>query len=277
MSNSYPASAAQKGRFGDTMMAHMTPGEIAVPPQVQTPGVLAALQQAFKTAGADVRQFAAGSPYAAHNPDTGQQEFSLWSALLPVVGAIGGGLIGGPVGAAAGGALGGGAGGAIDHTGAAGMMLGALGGAGGGYLGAGGGLGGLLGSGGGATGAAGAAGSAATNAPLGDAAQSAMAVRMAAGDSPAMIGAGTFPQAAAPSPSLMSLAKTGLSAGMGAGIGQSLAPPSSGSNTPPGFNQPMGPVNPNAMIGGRPAASAPSFAGYNPYTSVTSGSPYRFY
>lgn len=271
----------QMGRHGDTMMAHMTPGEIAVPPQVQTPNVLSALQQAFKSAGADVRQFAAGSPFAAHNPNTGQQEFSLWSAILPVLGAVGGSLVGGPIGAAAGGALGGGAGGAIDHTGAAGIGLGALGGAAGGYLGAGGGIGSLLGgSGSGASGAAGAAGAAATNTPLGaptgGAAQAAMAARMAAGDSPAMIGAGTLPQAAASSPSLMGLLKTGGYAGLGASLGSSLAPPPS-SNTPPTFGAPMGPVNPNAMIGGRPAVSAPNFAGYNPYSAVTSGSPYSFY
>jgi hypothetical protein len=33
------------------MMAHMTPGEIAVPPQVQTPDVLTTLNKAFTEAG----------------------------------------------------------------------------------------------------------------------------------------------------------------------------------------------------------------------------------
>ena len=311
MSNKF-ASMAQRGRFGDTQMAHMTPGEIAVPPQVQTPQVLATLQQAFKGVGADVRQFAAGSPFAAHNPDTGQQEFSLWSAILPVVGAIGGALLGGvgaPAGAAAGGAaagagsaaaagglgaaggaaLGGAAGGAagaaIDHTGPLGMLAGAAGGGLGGYLGMGGGLDSLLGLGSGAASATGPTANAISSgttlgAPTGEAGQAAMAARMAAGDSPAMMTAGALPQAAAANPSLMQLLKGGMAAGTGAGMGQSLGgalqSQGSGSNTPPGFNQPLGPVNPNLTIGGRPAVSTPNFTGYNPYTSVT-GSPFRFY
>lgn len=332
MSNKFGAMA-QKGRFGDTQMAHMTPGEIAVPPQVQTPQVLATLQQAFKGVGADVRQFAAGSPFAAHNPDTGQQEFSIWSAILPVAGAVLGALAGGvgagpgaaagsaagaatdaaattaateaasagagaaagtaaggigaSGGAAIGGALGGAAGGAIDHTGPLGMLAGAAGGGLGGYLGMGGGLDSLLGL-GGSTAATGPTANAISSgttlgAPAGDAGQAAMAARVAAGDSPAMMTAGALPAAAASSPaqlSMMQLLKGGMAAGTGAGMGQSLggALQTQGSkpNTPPGFNQPLGPVNPGLMIGGRPAVSTPNFTGYNPYTSVT-GSPYRFY
>ena len=121
-------------------------------------------------------------------------------------------------------------------------------------------------------------------APAGSAGQAAMAARMAAGDSPAMMTAGALPQVAAAAPQqlgLMQLLKGGMAAGTGAGMGQSLGgslqTQGSNSNTPPGFNQPLGPVNPGLMIGGRPAVSTPNFTGYNPYTSVTSGSPYTFF
>ena len=112
-----------------------------------------------------------------------------------------------------------------------------------------------------------------------------MAARMAAGDSPAMMTAGALPAttaAAAPQQlGMMQLLKGGMAAGTGAGMGQSLGASlqtqGGGSNTPPGFNTPLGPVNPGLMIGGRPAVSSPNFSGYNPYTSVTSGSPYTFF
>lgn len=285
MSNSY---AAAKGRFGDSTMAHMTPGEIAVPPQLQTPQVLQTLASAFKQAGVSPQQFTAGSPFASTNPQTGNQEFSLWSAILPVLGAVGGSFIPGigtAAGAALGGGLGGAAGGAIDKTGIGGILGGAAGGALGGYMGQGGGLASLLGGGasGAASGATDAATTAATNAPLGSptgaAGQTAMAARMAAGDSPAMIGAGTMPQVAAPSPTLGSMLKTGGMAGLGASLGSGLGQsfnPATGSNTPPGFGDHMPPPNPNMIVGGRPAGQMPTFTGYNPYTAVT-GSPYNFF
>jgi hypothetical protein len=156
----------------------------------------------------------------------------------------------------------------------------------GGYLGMGGTLDGLLGGAGAAapTGPTANAISSGTTlgAPSGEAGQAAMAARMAAGDSPAMMTAGALPQAASAAQRLsaMQLLKGGMAAGTGAGIGQmfgGLTPQGSGSNTPPGFNTPLGPVNPGLMIGGRPAVSSPNFTGYNPYSSVTSGSPYTFF
>jgi hypothetical protein len=106
---------AAQGRMGDSMMAHLTPGEVAVPPQVQTPELMRALQQAFGQAGVAPEQFTAGSPFSSTNPQTGAPEFSLWSALLPVLGAAAGSFIPG-LGTAAGAALGGAAGGAAGRV-----------------------------------------------------------------------------------------------------------------------------------------------------------------
>src|SRR5882672_1485594 len=76
-------SAAARGRGGDAMVAHMTPGEIAVPPQVQTPDVLATLNRAFSQAGANPTSFQAGNPDEKINPDTGLPEFNFMDILLP--------------------------------------------------------------------------------------------------------------------------------------------------------------------------------------------------
>jgi hypothetical protein len=310
-----PAEMARMGRFGDQVLGHLTPGEIQVPPELQTPKVLATLNQAFDKAGVSPQQFTAGSPQSSHNPATGAPEYSLWSALLPVVGAIGGSFIPGigtAAGAALGGAVGGAAGGLIDHTGPLGMLLGAAGGGLGGYAGFGGfgSLGGLLGgASGAATGAAdvagtagaagsGVAGAAAGNAPFGAAAAAPSAAQAAASDNVAgwLGGAptlgGTVPQVTGPvggnlplgapaaSPSWGQLLKGGLLAGTGASLGAAFAPPQ-GSNygTPSGFGDPLPALNPNyGQLLGSNQSISPSFAGYNPYTSVAGPNPgFRFY
>jgi hypothetical protein len=69
--------------------------------------------------------------------------------------------------------------------------------------------------------------------------------------------------------------RAGMISGLGASIGQAMAPPPGGSSSaamPPGFNTPM---TPTSQLPKRPA---PNFTGYNPYASVTSPTgPYRFY
>ena len=79
------AEMAQMGRFGDSIIAHLTPGEIAVPPQVQTPKVLATIKHAMQKAGAQPNDFVAGSPQSSHNPMTGAPEYNFLSAVLPAV------------------------------------------------------------------------------------------------------------------------------------------------------------------------------------------------
>lgn len=101
-----PQELGALGRMGDTTVAHLTPGEVEVPPQVQTPKVLATIDAAFKQKGVDPQKFVAGSPKSSVNPQTGMPEYNFWSSFLPMAMGVGGGLIGGPLGAGAGDALG---------------------------------------------------------------------------------------------------------------------------------------------------------------------------
>ncbi|MEQ8736709.1 MAG: hypothetical protein RIC29_17435 [Rhodospirillaceae bacterium] len=66
-----------QGRGGDTELAHLTPGEMVVPSQLQTPEVVQALQQAAQNAGIDLRRYTAGSPASSVNPETGLEEYSV--------------------------------------------------------------------------------------------------------------------------------------------------------------------------------------------------------
>jgi hypothetical protein len=78
-------------------------------------------------------------------------------------------------------------------------------------------------------------------------------------------------------PSLMDRFKMGMGAGTGAAVGGMLAPQGNTSPLPPGFNNPLPPVNPNFnALRGSNQTSTPSFQGYNPYTSATQGG-YSFY
>lgn len=277
-----PQQMAQQGRFGDSVVAHLTPGEIEVPPQVQTPQLMHMLQQAFAKAGVSPQQFTAGSPQSSHNPATGAPEYSLLAALLPILGGVGGSLIGGPAGGAIGGALGGGIGGMADKGGTANVLASA----------AGGGLGGWLGGGGLSSGAAEGAGAtastspfsatgAAGNAPFGNG-LSAMAnpelnTSAAASLAPSQAMAGA---ANAGSPSYLSMLKPGLGAGLGASVGSMVAPPQmpgGGSGLPPGFGNSLPPLNPNFnQLLGNGQSSRVSGNGYNPYAAAT-GQPFNFY
>ena len=91
-------AAAAAGRGGDKIMAHMTPGEIAVPPEVQTPEVVAVLDRAFAQMGVNPRGFQAGNPDQKINPETGAPEFGFFDLdnLLPIALAIGGSMLLGP-------------------------------------------------------------------------------------------------------------------------------------------------------------------------------------
>lgn len=136
-----PQQMSQAGRFGDKVVAHTAPGELMIPPEMQqmNPQLMQQIAKAFQNAGLNAQQFTSGSPASSTNPTTGMPEYSIWGALLPVAGAIGGSFIPGigtAAGAALGGAVGGAAGGAMDGDTTAGIGLSALGGAAGGYLGA---------------------------------------------------------------------------------------------------------------------------------------------
>ena len=68
---------AQYGRNGDTMMAHVAPGEMVVPPEIlqRNPKVARGLGMAFADAGADPLRYTVGSGQNSINPVTGEPEF----------------------------------------------------------------------------------------------------------------------------------------------------------------------------------------------------------
>jgi len=275
---------AAQGRNGDTALAHMTPGEIAVPPEVQTPKVLATLKKEFENKGAHVQQAQVGNPASSTNPSTGLPEYNFMSMFLPAALGIAGSLAAPGIGtalgvnlgsAAAASAIGGGIGSAAGGlaTGQTPLQAGlsGLGGAAGSYIGG----GGLAGGGGAAAGtppqsainaavqsgnmsalqtaypnwnpasAGGAVGSASSMGPY----QNTMGNLW--GNLPgAQQGASINPMAA-------------LGGGVGSWLGGQLGAPAKpvGPQYPPGFNTPL-----------TPASQLPSFQqqlGYNTYNGPT--------
>ena len=67
--------AEQTGRGGDTILAHLTPGEIVIPIDIQTEEVLVAVRDAFAAADADPLEFVVGMAQNKINPQTGNPEF----------------------------------------------------------------------------------------------------------------------------------------------------------------------------------------------------------
>lgn len=295
-----PAQMASQGRNGDSLVAHLTPGEIEVPPQVQTPQLIHAIQQAFARFGISPKQFTAGSPVSSHNPATGAPEYNLLSSILPML-AAGGAAVAAPALAPAAlqGALGSalipaaaglGAAGATAATGGNSQqtLLSGVGAAGGSAL-----AGGL--SGGASSAAAGNPTASATpnpfnTAPLGSPAlqgptasglplQSAAAMQ---GPTTSGLPLSTALSGAAPQNGIlgqMGSLKPALGAGIGAAIGGSLAPGSTASILPPGFNNPLPPLNKNfGQLNGSGTTSSPTFQNYNPYTAVAGPNPgFTFY
>lgn len=117
-----PQELAALGRFGDTVVAHLTPGEITVPKPLQTAKVLATIKKAAESKGADPKKLVAGSPQSSINPATGAPEYNFLSAFLPAALGIAGSvampwlapafaagspLLAGAIGSGAGTALGG--------------------------------------------------------------------------------------------------------------------------------------------------------------------------
>lgn len=112
------ASSMKKyGRYGDSEMAHVTPGEVVVPHSAQTPDVIAALQSRFNEIGVPMERYVVRSTKNSKNPKTGKGEYFL-KKLVKAAAPIVGGAIGGPAGAAVGSAIGG----AIGGEGGAGTV-----------------------------------------------------------------------------------------------------------------------------------------------------------
>lgn len=278
-----PQQIASAGRGGDNLIAHLTPGEMMVPPQVQTHKVLATLDKAYKEKGVKPQQFTAGSPASSVNPKTGVPEYNFMSAFLPaalgVAGAAAAPFTGGAsLGlssaalAALGGGLGTAAGGLIEGQSPTQAALSGLGAGAGGYMlsGAGGQLGNLLGKGGSS------AGSAAADQQLSNVltAPTQAAASSAATSAPSVLGSqalGSFNPISA--------------AGSAAGgyMGNKLGAPTAGNspNYPAGFNDPMPAVgslgSAQQQLGMTNSMQpTPNFAGYNPAVNNPAAYNFRF-
>ncbi|GAH73930.1 unnamed protein product [marine sediment metagenome] len=93
-------SKEQKGRKGDKMLAHLTPGEIVIPrPFAEDDDFRAVLAELFRENNADLEEFIVGSGKNKINPETGYMEFGFWGEIFKPFKAIGkwvGGLFKGP-------------------------------------------------------------------------------------------------------------------------------------------------------------------------------------
>jgi len=121
---------AQYGRGNDSMMAHVTPGEMMVPPEMMArhPDLQKKLYQAYIEEGFDPRQFKVGSGITSLNPVTGKPEYGFFKKLFKLAAPVIGYALGGPMGAAIGGGLSGAAGGGGIKGALKGAALGYVGG-----------------------------------------------------------------------------------------------------------------------------------------------------
>lgn len=87
-----PQELGALGRLGDTTIAHLTPGEITIPPQLQSPKVLATIDKEYHKKHVDPSQFTVGSPNSSINPRTGVPEYNFWSSFLPIAGGLAGSI-----------------------------------------------------------------------------------------------------------------------------------------------------------------------------------------
>lgn len=110
---------ALHGRYGDTTIGHLTPGEMVLPrPIADDPVLKRQLFDAFERHEINPYQYQVGHFENSINPLTGVPEFGFFKKVgkflkkaAPVIGQVVGFMLGGPAGAA----IGGGIGGAIKH------------------------------------------------------------------------------------------------------------------------------------------------------------------
>src|SRR3990167_2848263 len=77
------SNMARMGRRGDTMMGHLTPGEMVLPASVQTPGMIAMIASKMRRQGQNPAEFVVGSRFNKRNPQTGAAEFYDFGADVP--------------------------------------------------------------------------------------------------------------------------------------------------------------------------------------------------
>lgn len=80
-----PSEQARLGSGGDTIISHLSPGEIALPKELQTPQILALIKRQAQQAGMNPNAMIAGHPAVRHNEATGQEEHSFLGSILPMV------------------------------------------------------------------------------------------------------------------------------------------------------------------------------------------------
>ena len=67
---------AEAGRGTDSLLGHLTPGEIVIPVDILSiPGVMESLSAMFEEAEIDINQFTVGNEANSINPETGNPEF----------------------------------------------------------------------------------------------------------------------------------------------------------------------------------------------------------
>ena len=77
---------ARMGRYGDTQMAHVTPGEKIVPTNVlrNRPDLAQGINSALMSQGMDPRRYTVGAQNNSNNPNTGLPEFFSWSDVWDI-------------------------------------------------------------------------------------------------------------------------------------------------------------------------------------------------
>jgi hypothetical protein len=112
------------------MMAHVTPGEMMIPPEMMArhPDLQKKLYQAYAEEGFDPRQFKVGSGITSLNPVTGKPEYGFFKKLFKIAAPVVGYAMGGAMGAAIGGALAGASDGGGWKGGLKGAAIGYVGG-----------------------------------------------------------------------------------------------------------------------------------------------------
>lgn len=82
----YLQMVADKGRFGDTVLGHLTPGEMVIPKPVleNNPHLVKAVAKAIADMGANPARYVVGSHQNSYNPHTGQGEYGLGSFFKAV-------------------------------------------------------------------------------------------------------------------------------------------------------------------------------------------------
>jgi len=76
----------EQGRGGDTVMAHLSLGELVIPRAfLDDPQVMEAMKALFDEAGANINQYIVGDPANSINPETGYPEFGFFKKIFKAI------------------------------------------------------------------------------------------------------------------------------------------------------------------------------------------------